>query len=196
MHDIEPYHRWREYYIASEDELSPFYGRQYDEFYFRDKMVYNYLLHPQWDDFGSDTLYLKILFAEYEDGYAIIELIGEWNDCLHNDIMYLKRDVIDPLIKNGISKFILISENVLNFHGSDDAYYEEWYDDIKDEGGWICILNTLDHVEDEMKDTHLEHFVNFGDEFGDVNWRPHTPKRIFQAVEAMVHGGTKRLREY
>lgn len=196
MHDIEPYYRWREHYIASEDEQSPFFGRQYDEFYHPDKMVYNYILHPEWDDFGSDTLYLKILFVEYDEGYAIIELIGEWNDCLHNDIMYLKRDVIDLLIKKDIYKFILIAENVLNFHGSEEDYYEEWYDDIKDEGGWICILNTFNHVTDEMKATRLEHFVNFGDEFVNINWRPHTPKRIFQAVEALIQGGTKRLREY
>lgn len=195
MHDIEPFHRWRNYYVASEDMLSPFYGRAYDEFYYTNK-VYNYFIHPQWDDFGSDTLYLKVLFADYEEGYAIIELIGEWNDCLHNDVMYLKRDVIDPMVKEGISKYILIGENVLNFHGSDDAYYEEWYEDISDEGGWICILNTLDHVTDEMKATRLQYFVNFGDAFGDVNWRPHTPKRIFKAVEALVHGGTKRLREF
>lgn len=195
MHDIEPFHRWRDYYVASEDELSPFYGRRHDEFYYTNK-IYNYYIHPQWDDFGSDTLYTKLIFADYDEGYAILEFIGEWNDCLHNDIMFLKRDVIDPLIKQGIYKYILICENVLNFHGSDDAYYEEWYEDIRDEGGWICVLNTLNHVSDEMKATRLQFFVNFGDDFGAVNWRPHTPRRVFAAIEAMVEGGTKRLREF
>lgn len=195
MHDIEPFHRWRDYYVASEDEYSPFYGQVYDEFYYRNK-VYNYFIHPQWDDFGSDTLYMKVLFVDYDEGYTIIELIGEWNDCLHNDIMYLKRDVIDSMSKNGISKYILIGENVLNFHGSDEDYYEEWYEDIRDEGGWVVILNTLDHVTDEMKATRLQHFINFGDEFTSVNWRPHTPKRVFKAIEAIVNGGTKRLREF
>ena len=149
MHDIEPYYRWRDNYIASEDERSPFYGRVYDEFRFTHQ-IYNYYIHPQWDDFGSATLYLKVIYADYELGYAIIELLGEWNDCLSNDIMYLKREVVDALSEQGIRKYILICENVLNFHGSDDCYYEEWYEDIADEGGWICFINTLDHVWEEM----------------------------------------------
>ena len=39
-------------------------------------------------------------------GFTIIELLGEWNDTLYNDIMYLKREVIDNLISNGIDNFI------------------------------------------------------------------------------------------
>ena len=39
-------------------------------------------IHPQWDDIGSETLYAKILCAHYPNQYAIIELIGEWNDCI------------------------------------------------------------------------------------------------------------------
>src|SRR5699024_8682446 len=115
MHDIEPYYKWRDYYIASEDEKSPFYGRRYDEFYFTNA-IYNYVIHPQWDDFGSSTLYSKVLYANYEKSYAVIELIGEWNDCIANDIMFLKRNLIDSMHQQGIHKFILICENVLNFH--------------------------------------------------------------------------------
>ena len=107
MQDIEPYYRWRDLYTAEEDELSPFYGREYSEFEYSNT-IYNYFIHPQWDDFGSNTLYLKVLFAEYNTGFAIIELIGEWNDAINNDIMILKRDVIDDLIGKGIQKFILI----------------------------------------------------------------------------------------
>ena len=90
MHDIEPYYQWRDYYIAADDELSPFFGQESDEFQFTNK-VYNYYIHPQWDEFGSSTLYLKVLFVDYEEGYAIIELIGAWNDTLHNDVMELER---------------------------------------------------------------------------------------------------------
>ncbi|MCG8328887.1 MAG: hypothetical protein MI974_14440 [Chitinophagales bacterium] len=192
MHDIEPYYRWREHYVAAEDEHSPFYGRIYDEFRFSNK-VYNYYIHPQWDEFGSATLYLKVLYADYYDGYAIIELIGEWNDCLSNDIMFLKRDLIDEMIRQGIHKYILICENVLNFHGSDDCYYEEWYEDVNEEGGWICLLNTLNHVNDEMRDTQLQQYISFGEPFNEVNWRPHKPKVIFKAIEAMVHGEYRKV---
>ena len=143
MHDIEPYYRWRDYYVASDDKHSPFYGRVYSELHYTEK-IYNYYIHPQWDFFGSPTLYMKLLFVDYEEGYAILEFIGEWNDCITNDIMYLKRDVADVLIENGITKFILLCDNVLNFHGSDDCYYEEWWDDIKEAGGWVCLVNTFD----------------------------------------------------
>lgn len=192
MQDIEPYYHWRDDYIASEDERSPFYGREYDEFTYS-RAIYNYYIHPQWDEFGSQTLYLKILYADYDENYAIIELIGEWNDCLHNDIMYLKRDVMDALIEEGIYKFILICENVLNFHGSDDSYYEEWYDDIKDYGGWICCINALNHVEEEMADTRLQYYMSFGKDFDNVNWRPQKPRIVFQAVEALLTGQMRRL---
>lgn len=192
MHDIEPYYHWRDHYIAAEDEWSPFYGREYSEFFYSNK-IYNYLIHPQWDEFGSATLYLKVLFADYDQGFVIMELIGEWNDCLYNDVMFLKREVVDPMIKKGIFKFILICENVLNFHGSDDCYYEEWYDDIKDDGGWICLFNTHAHVEEEMEDLRLQYYVNFGEHYNELNWRPHTPQVLFNLTEALLKGEIKRL---
>jgi hypothetical protein len=194
MHDIEPFYLWRDDYVAAEDDRSPFYGRQYSEFHFTNK-IYNYFIHPQWDDFGSHTLYLKVLFADYEEGYAIIEFIGEWNDCLYDDIMYLKRDLMDHLIESGIYKFILICENVLNFHAGDDDYYEEWYEDIRDEEGWIVFVNTLKHVEEEMTDGRLQYYTNFGPPFNQVNWRPYKPKAIFEVIEAMVYGDFKRLKK-
>ncbi|MBK7182072.1 MAG: hypothetical protein IPH89_03595 [Bacteroidetes bacterium] len=47
MQDIEPYYNWRHHYIASEDERSPFYEREYSEFEYTNA-IYNYLIHPQW----------------------------------------------------------------------------------------------------------------------------------------------------
>jgi hypothetical protein len=108
MHEIEPYFQWRHLYTAEEDPQSIFFGQTYSEFEFS-QTVYNYYIHPQWDSFGSKTLYLKILFVAYESNFAIIELIGEWNDAIENDCMLLKRDLIDCLLPKGIYKFILIS---------------------------------------------------------------------------------------
>jgi hypothetical protein len=193
MHDLEPYHRWRDDYVAEEDENSPFFGREYSEFTFSNK-IYNYFIHPQWDDFGSETLYIKILFVDYEEGFAIIELIGEWNDAIGNDIMFLKRDVIDLMIEKDIFKYILIGENVLNFHASDDSYYEEWWDDISDERGWVVLLNTPEHVTREMQYAQIQHFINLGSVFEEVTWRPHKPDRLFAAVDALVNGGAKQIR--
>jgi len=192
MHDIEPYYKWRSYYVASEDKKSPFYGRVYDEFTFRNK-IYNYFIHPQWDSIGSPTLYAKNIFVDYEESFAIIELIGEWNDCLHNDSMFLKRHLADALIKRDINKFILITENVLNFHGEDNSYYEEWWDDIKDDGGWIVIVNTLDHVLTEMENSKLQYYCNIGDNFNNLNWRRKNPKQTFLEISEILQNNIKQL---
>lgn len=185
MHDIEPYFHWRDKYISSEDKESPLYGRSYDEFYFENR-VYNYYIHPQWDEFGSPTLYLKIIFADYASGFACLELIGEWNDCVSNDIMFLKREIIDPMMRSGINKFVLLCGNVLNFHGDDVEYYEEWHEEVTEEGGWICFINLLDHVQQEMEDTRIDRHVFMGEPFNDINWRKHEPEFIKDIVEAMI----------
>jgi hypothetical protein len=185
MHDIEPYFRWRDEYIASEDTASPFYDRQYSEFEF-DKTIYNYYIHPQWDSFGSPTLYLKVLFVDYSRNYAILEMIGEWNDCITNDIMFLKREVIEPMIQEKINKFILIGENILNFHSSDDCYYEEWFQDLED--GWIASLNFREHVMEEFKRSNIDYFINFGGQLDDMNWRNLKPLQVFKAVEEILAG--------
>ena len=192
MHDLEPYYVWRDLYTAEEDERSPFYEKTYDEFSFHNK-IYNYYIHPQWDEFGSLTLYTKILWTDYDEGFAIMEFIGEWNDTLYNDIKFLKREVIDPMIKEGIYRFILICENVLNFHGSDDCYYEEWFEDVIDEGGWVACVNTLKHVEDEMLATRLQFFIKIGNGLNGINWRKYKPAEILQLVEALVYAHRNQL---
>ena len=93
----------------------------------------------------------------------------------------------------GIHKFILVCENVLNFHGSDDCYYEEWGQECREEQGWICLLNTLEHVEEEMKQMQLQYHVNFGEYYNNVNWRPHQPQNLYSAIQALVHGEVQRL---
>nr|WP_295873592.1 hypothetical protein [uncultured Chitinophaga sp.] len=182
MHTIEPYYNWRHLYAAEEDELSPFYGREYSEFEYSNT-VYNYYVHPQWDDFGSRNLYLKILFADYQYNFAIIELLGEWNDAIDNDIMTLKREIIDVLIAEGIYKFILIAENVMNFHSSDDCYYEEWWDDIKDEGGWIVALNMPEQTRQEFEKARLHHYVHLLD---DDKWRTYQPLHLYNMIDNIM----------
>lgn len=187
MHEIEPFYRWRDDYIAAEDEQSPFYGTEYNEFEF-DKQIYNFLLHPQWDSFGSTTLYIKVLYTDYHRGYAIIELIGEWNDAIYNDIMLFKREVIDIKVQAGITKFIIVGENVLNFHASDDCYYDEWFQDIDD--GWIAGINFRPHVLDEFHASNIDYFINFGGLLNDLHWRNQRPIQVFKAVEEQL---AKRL---
>ena len=175
-------------YIASDDENSPFYGRDYSELEFTNN-IYNYALHPQWDDFGSETMYIKILFVDYEEKYCFIELIGEWNDAISNDIMLLKRDVIDEMGLYGINKFVLIGENVLNFHTSDDSYYEEWFEDNGDDG-WIIFLNFREHVLKEFQQHNIDYYFLSGGELDDFNWRRFSPGQVFGNLQKVI---AKRL---
>lgn len=189
MHEIEPYYLWRDDYIAAEDPQSPFYDTEYSEFYY-DKQLYNFLIHPQWDTFGSNTLYLKVLYADYERQYVIIELIGEWNDAINNDIMELKREIVELMMGEGICKFILIGENVLNFHASDDLYYEEWFQEVDDENGWIAGINFNEHVIKEFRDNSIDYYINFGGQLDELHWRKLKPLQFFKMVEEIL---SKRL---
>lgn len=185
MHDIEPHYNWRCLYTAEEDPRSPFYEREYSEFEFNNH-VYDHYIHPQWDEFGSQTLYLKILYADYNEGYAILELIGEWNDCLYNDVMMLKREVIEPLLAEGISKFMLMGENVLNFHPSDDCYYEEWSDEAGEDEGWIALINFRDHVLEDMEQANIDSYVVMGGKINEIDWRTLRPHELFKRVQKYV----------
>ena len=183
MHSIEPYWNWRALYTAENDPSSPFYGREYSEFEFQDS-IYDHVIHPQWDSFESQTLFLKLLFVDYDSQYAIIELIGEWNDTLYNDIMFLKRNIVDALVDRGITQFILIGENVLNFHSSDDCYYEEWFEDIED--GWIALLNFREHVLHEFREMNIDHYFLLDGELNEQSWRTHRPEQLYQKIERLV----------
>jgi hypothetical protein len=195
MNDIEPYHRWRHIYTAEEDRHSPFYGRTYSEFTYS-QTIYNYYIHPQWDGFGSPTLYAKLLMVDYVEGYCIIELLGEWNDVIQNDISFLKRDIADHLFTHEIYRYIIIGENVLNYHGGDDDYYAEWYEDLSEEDGWVCVLNLQEHVEEEMSQTGLQHYIRFGDTFNEINWRKLEPANLYAKISELYHRPSNRLRAY
>lgn len=184
MHTIEPYYNWLKYYNASEDERSPFFGKEYNYELYQDA-IYNYYIDPAWDFIGSETLYIKLLFVDYQKNFAVIELIGEWNDTLHNDIMFLKRNIIDHISLNGIDKFILIGENIFNFHGSDDCYYEEWFDDVED--GWIAAINFRDFIFDEWKKYNIDSYINFGGNLQIDNWRTLTPLLFFEKVKNIIN---------
>lgn len=183
MHVIEPFFSWRHHYIASEDPRSPFYGRTYSEIEFS-HAIYNYLIHPQWDLFGSATLVAKILYADYDHHFAVIELMGEWNDTLYNDIMYLKHNLLDPMIHQEINRFILIGENVLNFHAGDDDYYQELFDDLESDG-YIFAVGFQNHVVNEFLQYNLGNYIIFPDEKNNIPlWRTFTPLQLKQFVES------------
>jgi len=191
MHEIEPYYNWLQFYDSSHDEYSPFYGKEYNYDLYSEN-IYGYYIDPAWDFFGSETLYLKVLFANYEDGFVIIELLGEWNDAINNDIMHLKRNVLECMMQAGLNKFILIGENILNFHGSDDSYYEEWFEEVEDASlsggqGWIVAMNFRDFVESEMSSYEIDQYINFGGQLQIMNWRTMTPRHLCKVLDEMMN---------
>jgi hypothetical protein len=194
MHEIEPYYNWLNYYNPAEDQLSPFYGKEYN-FDQYSETIYGYYIDPSWDYIGSETLYVKILFADYDRGYVVMEFIGEWNDTIHNDIMHLKRNIIEPLIRQGINKYILLGESVFNFHGSGDEYYEEWFEEVEDtddfdEPGWIAAVNFQAFVKEEQMNFNLDAYINMGGTLDIASWRTMSPKAFCDYVNSMI---VKRL---
>jgi len=184
MQHIEPYNNWLHIYVSEEDDRSPFYGRTYSEFEFS-QTVYNYYIHPQWDEFGSRTLYLKVLLADYEEQYAIIELLGEWNDAIENDIMNLKREVLEKFMEQKIYKFILISENVLNFHNDTKDYYEELYEELIDENGWVICINMPIQTQHDFRKAKLNRYVELMEL---ENWRTYKPFHLFKKIYNELSG--------
>jgi hypothetical protein len=87
------------------------------------------------------------------------------------------------MIDRKITKFILIGENVLNFHSSDDCYYEEWYDDIEDKGGWIIMLNLPSQSGSEFLKAGIQYYINF---FNFPSWRTHSPLDLFIKMDNLV----------
>jgi len=179
MQDIEPFYNWRHLYTAEDDRNSQFFGRMYSEFEYS-MTLYNFYIHPQWDDFGSRTLYMKILFTDYDLQYSIIELLGEWNDAIENDIMTFRREITDHLYSKGITKFIIIAENVLNFHSSDDSYYEEWREQLQDDNGWVVILDMPEQSKYDFKKARLTNYIELMEM---PQWRTLKPEFVFQLID-------------
>lgn len=179
MHEIEPFYNWRHLYEAENDEQSPFFGREYSEFDFTNT-VYNYFIHPQWDEIGSTTLYVKNIFVDYDVNFAIIEFMGEWNDAVHDDFMILKRNVLDHLYEKGIYKYVFILENVLNFHSGDDDYYEEWLSELNEEHGWAVIVNIPEQTYYDFKEGRIYRFFRFIEM---PNWRTFQPQFIYEKLD-------------
>ncbi len=107
-------------------------------------------------------------------------MIGEWNDAIENDIMELKREVLEKFMYEGIVKFILIAENVLNFHSGGTDYYEELYEELMDENGWIVCLNMPSQTQYDFKKAHLNRYI----ELMEIeNWRTYKPYHLFKKVD-------------
>jgi hypothetical protein len=84
----------------------------------------------------------------------------------------------------GIDKYILIGENILNFHADITDYYEEWLEEVPD--GWMAFLNLRPHVLDELSSYGLDQFFVLGGQLDAFNWRTKKPELLYKKLEEIV----------
>lgn len=180
MQDIEPFYGWLNLYETGRDEFSPFLGVEYSEFFY-DNRVYENCAHPLWDSIGSESLLVKVLFADYDRGYAIIELFGVWNDLLENDYRLLLENCLHWMHSNGVNKFIFLCDNVLNIYLDGDDYYEAMQEDLED--GWIALVRVREHVMEELQKYNIDHFFFWSERLNEIQWRKMRPWQLYGLVE-------------
>jgi hypothetical protein len=78
----------------------------------------------------------------------------------------------------------LVGENVLNFHSGDDAYYEDWHEELKDEAGWAVMLNLPTQSKYDFNQAHLSRYLPLIEL---PQWRSLQPEMILQIVEQELH---------
>ncbi|HCT22644.1 MAG TPA: hypothetical protein DIW54_04625, partial [Chitinophagaceae bacterium] len=84
-------------------------------------------------------------------------------------------------------KFILITENVLNFHSGDKDYYEEWYEEVSDAEGWIVALNMPEATQYDFRKRKLNYFIELMEI---LEWRTYRPYHLFKKIDEQL---TNRL---
>jgi MFS superfamily sulfate permease-like transporter len=94
--------------------------------------------------------------------------------------MELKREVIELLAAQGISKYILITENVLNYHSSDKEYYQEWYEEVSEENGWIVALNMPEATQQDFRKKKLNYYIELMEL---QDWRVYKPYHLFRKID-------------
>jgi hypothetical protein len=181
MFNVEPWYGWLHLYDPEQDENSPFFGVEHNLFEF-DRSIYDMPAHPLWEDFESENLLLKILFADYDKGYCIIELIGEWNDLQFNDFRLMRDNCLQFLYDGGINKFILICENVFSAFLEMEDYYEAFTEDLLPDG-FLHLLKARPEVKEEFARYGISGFVSWSEEVDQLNWRKLHPEQILRLVE-------------
>ena len=72
----------------------------------------------------------------------------------------------------------------MNFHYSDDCYYEEWLDDVED--GWVVAVNFHEHVINEFQRINIDNYFVMGGELQDIEWRNYSPFQLFKKINGLV----------
>jgi hypothetical protein len=79
---------------------------------------------------------------------------------------------------------------VLNFHSSDDSYYEEWFEDVRDSDGWIVCLNMPEQTQYDFVKARLNNYVEL---MNLPSWRTMKPDVLFNQIDNIL---LRRLDNY
>jgi len=180
---IEPYYGWLHLYSHEMDEMSPFHEVEHNLFYF-DRHVYTFNAHPLWDSIESESLLMKILFVDYDSGYTIIELFGEWNDLFENDFKLMCENCLDIMLYYGVEKYIFICENVFNIYFEHDDYYSHFMEQLEE--GWMCVLKARSNVLEEFVKYDIQQYFYWNHELDKLNWRKLKPWEIKDKIDASI----------
>jgi hypothetical protein len=71
----------------------------------------------------------------------------------------------------------------LNFHSSDDSYYEDWKEQLEDDNGWVAILNMPQQSQYDFKKYRITNYINFYEMY---EWRTYKPELIFQQIDNYI----------
>ena len=72
----------------------------------------------------------------------------------------------------------------MNFHGSDDCYYEEWFEDMEE--GWIVAINFPKFVTDEWNVYNVDNFLIYSGDLEIANWRTLKPAALLERVTGIL----------
>lgn len=183
LHHIEPFFGWLATYSHETDANSPFHQVEHNMFYF-DRSINSIPAHPLWDQIGSESLLVKILFADYDKGFAVIELFGEWNDLFENDYKLLGENCLTYLIDQGINQFILICENVFHIYLDRDDYYHALQEELGD--GWISVLRAREEIQEEMEQYQISSYFYWSPVLDEIPWRKLTPFQLYKLVKSRM----------
>lgn len=184
---LEPFDGWLLLYSHDRDPYSPFHEVEHSLFEYN-RHIYTFEAHPLWDTIESESLLVKILYAQYDDGYAILELLGEWNDLHDNDFRLLWENCLHPLVVSGISRFILICENVFHIYPDADDYYQQATEALEDDEGWICLLRARPHVLQEMEAYGIGQYLFYSPHLEALRWRKLKPWEVYTQVRDQLEG--------
>ncbi|MBX3101122.1 MAG: hypothetical protein KF690_01280 [Bacteroidetes bacterium] len=184
---LEPFDGWLFIYSHDQDERSPFHEVEHNLFAY-DRRIYTFDAHPLWDNIESESLLVKILYAQYDEGYAILELLGEWNDLHENDFRLLWDNCLHPLVTEGIYRFILICENVFNIYPDADDYYQNAQEELAEGEGWLCLLRARPQVLEELEAYGIGQYFFYSPLLESLRWRKLKPWQVYAQVRDQLEG--------